>query len=342
MLSMLSIVVVLLLSIVYGNSFRNHCNNNDIPYRTSSSSSSSSPPSSSSSSPSSSSSINDYDCISYDEEYVHSMKYLSNNIPSFDIINKVSLGFSNNDNIILPDGLNNGLVNIGLNISLNIKTQYQWAADLSHDLWYEYVLPYGIVNEPRNNWRPLLANITKNILDNSGQDIDNLNITDVFYLINNGIWNMFNKPIVFISSQTPLIYDPMSTIVFGYSSCTGLSIFLVDALRSVGIAARLVGTPAWNNDINNGNHNWIEVYTGIDDGWQFIESVPAGGTSETFNNPCSMWFCNSNHMINGTKFYAAAFDQSRKVRYPMAWDLSNLAIPGIDRTDYYQDVCNKC
>ena len=132
----------------------------------------------------------------------------------------------------------------------------------------------------------------------------------------------------------------MSTITFGYSSCTGLSIFLVDALRSIGIASRLVGTPAWNNDLNNGNHNWIEVYTGKE--WQFIESLPAGGNNEKFNEPCSMWFCNPQHMMNGTTFYAAAFDQSRSIRYPMAWDLQNIAIPGIERTDYYQDVCNKC
>ena len=149
-----------------------------------------------------------------------------------------------------------------------------------------------------------------------------------------------NKTIVFVASQTPLIYDPMSTIVFGYSSCTGLSIFLVDALRSIGIAARLAGTPAWNDNVNNGNHNWLEVYT--DNDWQFIESQPAGGASGTFNNPCSMWFCNPEHMANGTTFFAAAFEQSRKIRYPMAWDISNVAIPGIDRTDYYQDVCNRC
>ena len=63
---------------------------------------------------------------------------------------------------------------------------------------------------------------------------------------------------------------------------------------------------------------------------------------EDFNNPCSMWFCNAEHMINGTKFFAAAFDQVREMRFPLAWDLDNLAIPGVNRTDFYQDVCNKC
>jgi len=317
---MLLLIFLLLLNPC--NSFINPCDNNNIPFKNYL--------------------LNDYECISYDEEYINSLKYLSKNIPSFDVINKVTLGFPD-ENIRLPDGLNNGVVNVGLNISLNIKTNYKWAADLTKEIWYEYVLPYGIVNEPRNNWRPLLSNVTKEILDKqSNQDLDSLNISDVFYIINNEIWNMFNnnKTIVFKSSQTPLIYDPMSTIVFGYSSCTGLSIFLIDTLRSIGIPSRLVGTPAWNDNINNGNHNWLEVF--FENQWHFIETLPAGGHNEDFNDPCSMWFCNAEHMINGTKFFAAAFDQDREMRYPLAWDLDNLSIPGINRTDYYQDVCNKC
>jgi len=38
------------------------------------------------------------------------------------------------------------------------------------------------------------------------------------------------------------------------ASCTGLSILLVDALRSVGIPARFAGTAAWHDD--RGNHSW--------------------------------------------------------------------------------------
>ena len=57
-----------------------------------------------------------------------------------------------------------------------------------------------------------------------------------------------------------MIFYPMSTMVFGYASCTGISILYVDALRSVGIPARLVGTPAWHGKENDGNHNWVEVH----------------------------------------------------------------------------------
>ena len=40
--------------------------------------------------------------------------------------------------------------------------------------------------------------------------------------------------IKFGSEQTPLVYDPMSTMLFGYASCTGISLLLIDALRTAG------------------------------------------------------------------------------------------------------------
>ena len=112
---------------------------------------------------------------------------------------------------------------------------------------------------------------------------------------------------------------------------TGISILYIDALRTLGIPARLVGTPAWNGNVTNGNHNWVEVWIGSDDsaGWKFIEGLPAGGPTETFENPCDKWFCNNAHFsgFNSTKVFAARFSQSR-INYPMAWDLENVDIPG--------------
>ena len=50
---------------------------------------------------------------------------------------------------------------------------------------------------------------------------------------------------------------PVQTWAAGHASCTGLSIFLISALRSVGIPVRLAGTPAWV--LTDGNHDWVEV-----------------------------------------------------------------------------------
>ena len=50
--------------------------------------------------------------------------------------------------------------------------------------------------------------------------------------------------------------SPKESIEQGLASCTGLSILLADACRSVGVPARLAGIPSWKN--KNGNHTWVE------------------------------------------------------------------------------------
>ena len=99
----------------------------------------------------------------------------------------------------------------------------------------------------------------------------NLEIEDLVRTINENMWvrSYLGNDVVFKSSQTPLIYDPMSAIVFGFASCTGekqrdfktitnneerkkcsgVSILFADALKSAGIPARVAGTPAWNGEI---------------------------------------------------------------------------------------------
>merc|ERR1711862_699566 len=125
-------------------------------------------------------------------------------------------------------------------------------------------------------------------------------IPEVLSILNGQLWSVLrpnNSAIKFKSEQTPLIYDPMSVIDYGYASCTGVSIMLVDALRSVGIPARIAGTPAWHGNASIGNHNWVEVWLGKGKGlhgddWSFIEAEPAG-PGENLTNPCNKWFCNS-------------------------------------------------
>ena len=54
-------------------------------------------------------------------------------------------------------------------------------------------------------------------------------------VINDFMWTALSiggKGIHFKSEQTPKIYDPMSTIVYGYASCTGL---LVHTMGGVGV-----------------------------------------------------------------------------------------------------------
>ena len=84
------------------------------------------------------------------------------------------------------------------------------------------------------------------------------------------------------------------------------------------------------------------MWLGASEGWRFIEGAPAGG-GETFANPCDKWFCNAAKFNgSGTQVFAATFGEHSGVHYPMAWELANKGVPGVDRSDYYDDVCSKC
>ena len=94
--------------------------------------------------------------------------------------------------------------------------------------------------------RDVVSSIISDAAAASQSEIDSYSISEVALIVNKGLWGgALGRSIVFKGGQTPLIYDPMSVMIFGYASCTGVSIVYIDALRSIGIPARLAGTPAW-------------------------------------------------------------------------------------------------
>lgn len=280
--------------------------------------------------------------------------YLYENLMPFDVPNAQSLGFHSGDDY-LPDGLSDGIVAHAISISLDARQQYPWTFHVPKNIYFEYVGGFANVNEARNNWRPLFKQVMDDILQplwlkQRHQRYNEISVEDVVREINQNLWDKFytRKPIYFESGQTPLIYDPMSIIAYGYASCTGLSIFLIDALRTAGIPARLAGTPAWNGKKENGNHSWVEFY-GSESQWHIMEAKPAsGGGGEDIDlwDPCQWWFCNEGRTEN-TNFFAARLNRSCDgsfdgVVFPLAWDSKNDGVVGEDRTDFMRDLCSQC
>jgi len=243
--------------------------------------------------------------------------------------------------------LESGILVPTINISLTARDVFPWAETIPKDIWLNYVLPYASVNEPRVDWRTLFSKKLGPLVQNPLLEAEN--IAEVVSILNDQLWSVLRPQgeIKFKSDQTPLIYDPMSVIDYGFASCTGLSIMLVDALRSVGVPARIAGTPAWHGNMSDGNHNWVEVWLGPGQGlhgeaWSFIESKPAGG-NESLTNPCDKWFCNPSHFDGKTQVFAPQYDrQSNTTVYPMSWDLQNENVPGVNRTSYYNALCQPC
>lgn len=274
------------------------------------------------------------DCQSLEEATKEAQTFLESNMPPWDVENL--------------ETLREGILGPTLTVSLDARDDFPWAESVPKDIWQNYVLPYANVNEPRVDWWTLFSSKLPPLVQNPL--FEAANISDVVLILNTQLWSVLRPnrtEIHFKSEQTPLIYDPMSVITYGYASCTGVSIMLVDALRSVGVPARLAGTPAWNGNVSHGNHNWVEIWLGPGKGlhgeaWAFIESNPAG-PGETLTNPCDKWFCNPAHFDNNTQAFTPQFDRKTNATiYPMAWDLENQNIPGVNRTAYYNALCQPC
>mmetsp|Transcript_17163 Transcript_17163/g.37546 ORF Transcript_17163/g.37546 Transcript_17163/m.37546 type:complete len:400 (+) Transcript_17163:85-1284(+) len=299
------------------------------------------------------------------------MDFLRNNIMPFDEPFTETMGFPLEDDSIDTDGLGNGLVEATISLALDAKVLYKWTDDLPPDIFFEYVLNYANLNEARTNWRPLLVNALKfnetdlyqrsltttttttdAVAGETVQEIT-LNVTSVTTWVNTNLWTRLGregKPIYFKSSQTPLIFDPMSIIAFGYASCTGTSILFCNALRAVGVPARVAGTPAWYGNRTQGNHNWVEVYVPNDQNdfgggeWRFLEPSPALPNVDTLDsNPCDRWFCDPSR-YRASKVYAARLSKPKAsgVCFPLAWEWDCNDVPAVDRTEYYARICGSC
>ena len=272
------------------------------------------------------------------------LEYLEENLMAFDLPFKETLGFPSPKSDS-ADGLDQGLVGPTVKLALEAKRQYPWTDSLPKDIFQNYVLNFANLNEARTNWRPLLVetlNFTNSELYRSG----NANISSVVEWANTVAWKMLarnpEKPIYFKSSQTPLIFDPMSIIAYGYASCTGVSILFVNILRSLGIPSRVVGTPAWYGNATRGNHNWVEVY--VNGEWVFLEAAPAtpGHVDTLEKNPCSSWFCRSDRYPASQVFAAKYTKGCSQVKFPLAWELDCLDVPAENRTEFYTNICRDC
>jgi len=296
---------------------------------------------------------------------------------------------SNDDD---PDGLSDGLVGAAIHFALQAKRDFACADAVPRHIWHEYVLNYASLNEGRTSVRKLLRKrlVEPLFMNNNSDNNENRTIAETVRLINTHMWTLLasssssndnnaSSSIVFVAGQTPAIFDPTSVLAFGYASCTGLAILMVEALRAAGVPARVAGTAAWNGDRSKGNHNWVEVWTGHDYsgghsssssrknaqqdndgkcrcdaatttqdcqcGWSFLEPSPAQQTVDTLDrNPCERWFCRPERFA-GTQTYAARLDNNQNntnISFPLAWEWDNADVPAVNRTDYYQRVCAPC
>jgi len=205
-------------------------------------------------------------------------------------------------------------------LAYKAREEYSWASEVPDSIFFEYVLPYANLNEKRENWRNdfyyRFSTVTKNA-------------TSAYHavtILNNKMFEMVG--VKYSTKRPKADQAPYESMEAGLASCTGLSILLIDACRSIGIPARFVGTPLWYN--NSGNHSWVEVW---DNGWHVTGA--AEPTGDVLN---SFWFSGlASRAVEGHPkygIYAATWADS-DLHFPMDWLPGVTSYNAVDVTPSY-------
>lgn len=195
-----------------------------------------------------------------------------------------------------------------------------WKGNIPQDVFLNDVLPYACLNEKRDgSFAFLRAKAAPLVIGcrTPGEAAQRLN-EKLFPLLSVRYSTERKRP-----DQSPL-----ETIASGKATCSGLSILLVDACRSVGIPARVAGTPLWAD--GRGNHTWVEVW---DDGWHFTgaaEPDPKGLDLGWFVGDAAQ----AKRDVPEHAIYASSF-QKTGLAFPLVWAPDIAWVPAVNVTDRY-------
>ncbi len=195
-----------------------------------------------------------------------------------------------------------------------------WGKSLPDEFFLNGVLPYVNIDERREDWRKLLHDQCAPLV------ADCQTPAAAAQRLNEKIFPQFK--VKYSTQRKKANQSPSESIASGLASCTGLSILLIDACRSVGVPARLVGTPNWID--NRGNHTWVEIWDGR---WHFVgaaEPDPQGLDHAWFQGDAARAVkASPEHAI-----YAASFRRTG-LPFPLVWAPGVEAVSAENVTDNY-------
>lgn len=208
-----------------------------------------------------------------------------------------------------------------IRLAIAARNDNEWAKKVPEDIFLNDVMPYASVSETRENWRKDFRERFKKLVSDcktAGEAAQELN-KNVFRILNVRYSTKRKRP-----DQSPS--ESMET---GLASCTGLSVILADACRSVGVPARLAGTPLWVN--KRGNHTWVEIWDG--QSWKFT-----GACEYDANGLNRGWFAGIASQADSTnpihRIYATSFKKT-DIHFPMVWKRRSTDVPAVDVTWRY-------
>lgn len=220
------------------------------------------------------------------------------------------------------DTMSLNLLKENVEYACRARTEFSWTKTLPDSIFLNEVLPYAVVDETRDSWRKdfyhrFASRVAQCADMRAAIDTINRIIPEVVGVEYNTLREKTNQ-------------SPSESIRQGMASCTGLSILLVDAFRSVGIPARFAGTAAWHD--NRGNHSWTEVW--IDGAWF---------STEYYQPPAldKIWFmADAGKSVSGDHthgIYAVSFKPTGDW-FPMVWNEQSRDVHGVDVSKRYRDI----
>lgn len=212
------------------------------------------------------------------------------------------------------------LLTTNLDLALQARTEFPWAGDVPLDIFLNDVLPYAVFDETRESWRPTLYELSRNIV------ADCTTATEAAQALNREIFNAVN--VHYNTGRKRPNQSLTESMDQGRATCTGLSIILVDACRSVGVPARAAGVASWHD--KRGNHTWVEIWDGR---WHFT-----GADEYDANGLNRGWFTNdASKAVPGEREFAVWATSWRDTgdAFPMVWARSDDSVPGVDVTTRY-------
>ncbi|MBM4020950.1 MAG: hypothetical protein FJ284_01670 [Planctomycetes bacterium] len=200
------------------------------------------------------------------------------------------------------------------------RRELPWGDAIPEPLFFNDVLPYANLDEPRDDWRRTFFAACLPIVK------DHRTPAAAAQRLNRELFTKFS--LAYSTTRRAANQGPLESIAAGKASCTGLSIVLVDACRSMGIPARVVGTPLWSN--KRGNHTWVEIW---DQDWQFTGACEAddrGLNRAWFVGEAARALADSpEHAI-----YAASFAPTGQ-HFPLVWAAADTSVPAVNVTTRY-------
>lgn len=210
-------------------------------------------------------------------------------------------------------------------LAYQARLEFPWAKDIPEEIFFNDVLPYASLDESRDSWR---ADFLKRFRPHTaGAKTAREALTQVNAAVKAETGVDYN------TKRRAPNQGPIESMKLKMASCTGLSILLVDALRSIGLPARISGTAMWTT--KEGNHNWVEVWLPDTRQWHFTEYYPDQAGLDH-----GWLIADAARGIPGSIAHGV-FSSSWKAtaaHFPMIWAMRDNSVPAVDVTQRYIDL----